>query len=256
MGLFEDYFLTRLPWWLKGADTEDPTTMGWGKRWGAMLGRFVDLVSGENGAAHEAARIRFLSRAPSDALPFAAADADVPRFVSGDTEGELRTRIADAWGFHTRVGKEAGIAEVLEIVGFDPTKVWILDTSTGSYAFNTTWWSAFAIATRDPLTWSVGSKTTKTQDLYAYAWKYKWAHAVPVYINVVEGTGYTHDLLQAEGLTHAAIAAASLTHEDLADASSELVRLAYTHQDLAAEGLSHAQIASAGRKHRRGLTAV
>lgn len=255
MGL-EEKLVQTAPHWIKGTESTDPDEMGWGYAYLAILGYAIRSVSGYEGAAHEAARARFVSLAPSDALPHAAADADVPRFVSGDTEGELRNRIADAWGFHSRVGKESGIAEVLEIVGFDPTKVWILDTSTGAYAFNTTWWSAFAIATRDPLTWSIGSKTTKTQDLYAYAWKYKWAHAVPVYINVVEGTGYTHDLLQAEGLTHAAIAAASLTHEGLADASSELVRLAYTHQDLAAEGLSHAQIASAGRKHRRGLTAV
>lgn len=257
MGL-EEKLLETAPHWIKGTESTDPEEMGWGYAYLAILGYAIRSVHGFEGWSHEAARARFVATAPADALPFAAADVDVPRFTVADTEGTFRARVADSWGWHAETGQLAQLHDVLERFGFDTAKVWVLDSSTGSYDFNRTWYSAWAVATRDPISWDEGAESPlqqpKREDLYAWFWRTKWAHSVPVYLNIVTGPGYTHDLLQADGLTHEDLLLAGLTHEDIADCESEILRLAYTHQDLAAEGLTHEDIAASGATHRRGLT--
>lgn len=206
---FEARFLDRLPHWLTREG-------GWGEKWGLILGRFFDLVSGEGGLFHEATRARFISRAPSDAIPYAASDTAVPRFIAGDSEGEIRTRIADAWGFHSRVGREAGVDEVMEVLGFDPAETFVVDISLGeSWCHESGWWSTWYIVSRNPLDWTTtsddwdaGGPTWDTDpvecwdftcdpatftQLGPFLWKYKWAHSFPLGVVTVFGDGQLWD---------------------------------------------------------------
>ena len=180
-------------------------------------------------------------------------------FTTVDTEGSLRERIANRWGWHEEVGQHAQLLGVLEQFGFDMQKVWLLDSSTGSYSFNATWYSAWAVATRDPISWDEGAESPlmapKREELYSWFWTYKWAHSVPVYLNIVTGPGYTWDLLQAEGVTWADLNAGGVTWEDLADAESELLRLSHTWISLQAEGVTWADLNEDGVTWRRGMTA-
>lgn len=204
----EERFLERLPHWLT-------TEGGWGEKWGAIIGRFLDAVSGDGGLFHEATRARFISRAPSDAIPYAASDAAVPRFIAGDTEGEIRARIADACGFHSRVGRDVGAQEVMEILGFDPAETFVVDISLGeSWCHESGWWSSWYIVSRNPLEWTTTSDlwdaspltwdegaecwdftcdpATFTQ-LGPFLWKYKWAHSFPLGVVTVFGDGELWD---------------------------------------------------------------
>lgn len=202
-----EHFLDRLPHWFRGA---------WGEKFARALGDVIDTLAGRTGAAYEATRARYVDRAPDDALPYAAEDVAVPRFIAGDSMGEFRARCKDPWGFHSRVGTEAGAKEVLEILGFDPDKTFVVDISLGeSWCHEAGWWSFEYLVSRDPLDWGLttdewdaGGPAWDTEpptcwdvtahpatftQLGPFLWKYKAAPAYPLGVVTVFGDGELWD---------------------------------------------------------------
>lgn len=213
MKTFEQYVRDLVPWWMLG---------DWGTFFDA-LGFFADIAWKDT---REAARVRFADRCPPDALQYAAREAQVPTFLDLDTQGEIRTRIQTAWDWHAKVATEPGFDDLFAILGFDPDETSVLDSSNGPHWFTETWWSAFAIVTRNPLDWGLRDETWdefdaagltwNQRDALGLAWDYtapaslfsqlrefmwneKWTHAIPAYFVCSFGTGHTWDSLLAAG---------------------------------------------------------
>ena len=253
MASHENYHLRIFPHWLLGrTSTDDTDATGWGTRFAAIVGRFFDAAAdqdaGSESAALDAGRARFVATAPSDGLPYLAADTRIPRFLAGDTEGELRTRIGDAWGFHDRVGKEAGVDEVMEILGFDPDETFILDRSVAPlWHHDGGFWSQWSVATRNPTGWDLrtdlwndvfNAETTWAdlsgeswdftcdastfEQLRSYLWDYRNCHFLPVYVSMTFGDGYSWDDLLARGDTWTETYDSLVDWDDLAGADTSV----------------------------------
>lgn len=231
----------QLPWHLVGK---------WGTRFFGTFGLFADLA---RASVYYATRARYVSKAPSDALPHAVRDANVPTFVAFDTEGAVRARVGDAWGWHARQGTEPGYDEVLALLKLDPDETWVLDSSNGPHWFTESWYSAFAIASRNPLGW--GPRTETWDELEArgitwaewealgecwdytcpaslfsqlreWMWERKWVHGIPAYAVISFGPGHTWDSLAGAGVTWDDLEAAGTTWDELADATAVVIQTA------------------------------
>lgn len=228
MKTYEQYIQELIPHWMLGS--ADPANPGWGRRFFGSIGFLADQMVG---AARELVKARYIEYAPSDALPLAVRDADVPVFLEFDTEGRIRARVGGAWTWHQEQGTaEVGIPAIFEILGFDPDETTVVDISLGeSWCHESGWWSFWWVFTRNPLSWGLTTTTwddgaSETWDegidcwdftcpaslwtqLNELLWTRKWAHGVPVAVAVVFGdaelwdepvwTGLTWD--EADGLT-------------------------------------------------------
>ncbi len=206
----------QVPWWALGT---------WGRRFFGVFGKMLDDVTT---AMVRATSARYVAFSPADALQHAVRDVDVPTFLAFDTEGELRSRVADPWTWHAKANTEPGYDDLFAILGLDPAETGILDSSNGPHWFTETWWSCFALVSRNPLGWGLRTETwdefeargltwaqwdalgeswdyTAPASLFSqlreFMWSRKWAHAIPAYVVVSFGTGHTWDSLQASGLT-------------------------------------------------------
>lgn len=233
MNLYEDLIKKRLPWWV----LEE-----WGRPFFGVIGRFFDLAWED---VYEGTRARYASKAPEDALPLAVADAGVPTFLAFDTVGQIRERVQDAWGWHQRQGTEPGFDELVAIVGLDPAATWALDYSNGPHWFQASWWSTFAIVSKNPTGWTLRTDTwdeleaggltwaqltasgvawgfTAPASLFTqlreFMWTRRWGHAVPIYIVFSFGDGFTWDELIASQTTWDDFA--SFTWDAAGDATS------------------------------------
>jgi hypothetical protein len=233
---YESWGLRRLPRFLRGP---------WGTLFSAAI---CGVVQRTEDAARSVIEARYAATAPSDALPYLANDTRLPRFLAGDTEGELRARLADPWSFHANVGKAAGVDDVMAILGFDPAETFILDRSVADLWHHAGgYWSQFSIATRNPTGWDLradlwndlynaettwGDLSGETWDftcdastfeqLRAYLWEYKWAHSIPVYVSMTFGDGYTWDDLLARGDTWTEVYDSLADWDDLAGADTSV----------------------------------
>jgi len=241
MKTYEEWIKEIVPWYLLGF---------WGERFFGAVGRLLDDAWR---AMRFAVVARYIDYAPADALPYAVRDANVPAFIAFDTEGEVRTRVGDAWGWHARQGTEAGFDELFAMLGCDPDQTWYLDSSNGPHWFTETWWSCYAIVARNPLKWGPREETwaeleaggltwsalealgqafdfTAPASLFSqmreFMWRRKWAHAVPAYAVFSFGDGYTYDSLLAAGTTWADIEADSPTWDALGDATAVVIQTA------------------------------
>jgi hypothetical protein len=196
--------------------------------WGT---KFVTAVAGivqrSEDAMREAVAARYVASAPDDALPYLAHDTRVPHFLAGDSTGELRERVGDAWSFHDKVGKEAGVDEVMEILGFFPPDTYVIDRSAGeSWVHESGWWSTWWVVTANPSGWSLRGESFDDEEadgttwetasgcwdvtadpstftqLHSYLWEYKWAHGVPAAVLMLFGTGDIWDVGLADGSTY------------------------------------------------------
>jgi hypothetical protein len=238
---YEEWILEKVPWWLR--DT-------WGEKFFRVVGAHLDLAWE---TVHEATKARFAKHAPSDALAYGVKDADVPVFLALDTEGEIRNRVRDPWGWHEREGTEPGCDATLAILGLDPDATWVLDSSNGPHWFTEGWWSTFAVASRNPLGWGV--RTDTWDDLEAsgltwaeweasgacwdytcpaslftqlreWLWTRKWTHAVPAYVVISFGDGHTWDSLAGAGVTWNQLAGDGLLWDELAAADALVIQTA------------------------------
>lgn len=231
----------QLPWHLLGK---------WGKRFFGAFGRFADIARETN---YYATRARYVDHAPSDALPHAVRDADVPTFVAFDTEGAVRERVGDAWGWHARQGTEPGFDELFAILKLDPAETRALDSSNGPHWFTEAWWSSYAIVSRNPLGWGLRTDTwdeleargltwaalealdeswgytapaSVFSQLRFFMWERKWVHGIPAYAVISFGTGHTWDSLFATGASWDDIEGDGTLWDELAAAEAVVLQTA------------------------------
>lgn len=120
----------------------------WGRRWGAAFGAQKDLVVA---AAKLAVKSGFVRLAPADALPRHAADAALP-LLPGETDEQLRTRVAAAWDFWPTAGTLAGLETAADLLGYvdrtirtaralerDPWAQWFLFVADHGITRTRTW---------------------------------------------------------------------------------------------------------------------
>lgn len=112
MADYSEYEVQRAPAWLRGA---------FGAGWLEAHGFIKDgLVEG----ARQATRARFLSVAPSDALPQGASDRTLEQ-MPPDTEADWRARLGQAWELWAWAGTRAGVVDAVERTGyFDPVAIY------------------------------------------------------------------------------------------------------------------------------------
>jgi len=155
-------------------------------------------------------------------------DAAVPTFLAFDTVGQIRERVQNAWTWHQEQGTEPGFDSLVSILRLDPDATWYLDQSNGPHWFNVSWWSLFAIVTKNPIGWGVREDTwdewaasgktwaqmtaegeawgfTAPASLFSqlreFVWTRRWGHALPVYVAILIGDGFTWDELLARSTT-------------------------------------------------------
>lgn len=209
---YEDWGLRTFPRALKGA---------WGRLYVAAVAGIVQRVED---AATDAVAAKYAATAPDDALPYLAHDVAVPHYADVESLGVLRDRAADPWSWHTNVGKLAGLEDIFTALGFDWAQTHVLDASTGDHWFHVGgWWSVWAIATRDP-SWGIPASDAIREYVYQSLWRFKWAHGMPAYVVVVEGTGFVWDLIQAEGYTWTSFEALALTWDEVDDVTAEVIQ--------------------------------
>jgi hypothetical protein len=236
---YEEWLLSKIPDWLLGI---------WGDGFFGALGYVLDATWWH---IHEATKIRYVDHAPSDALPYLVQDADVPVFLTFDTEGEIRARVAGAWTWHEEQGTGPGIDATLEILGFDPEATWTLDASnTPHWLHEGGFGSQWCVVAKNPIGWGLRTETWDELEgrgltwdewealgeswdytapaslftqLYEFLWRRKWAHGVPVYVGVAFGDGYTWDELQARELTWDDVEALGLTWDEIGDVDARVV---------------------------------
>lgn len=229
---YEDWGLRRFPKFLKGT-------------WGTA---FVTVVAGvvqrAQDAVVDAIAARFVATAPDDALPYLAADTNLPHLADSESLGALRDRLADPWTWHADVGKAAGVDAILETVGFDPAETFVIDRSLGeSWCHESGWWSSWWVVTRNPTGWGVQASTwnasgTSTWNemaggcwdvtanpavftqLHELLWKYKASHSVPVAVLMLFGDGFLWDQGIWAGTTWDDLAADSW--DDAGDATTSI----------------------------------
>lgn len=129
MGDFSEYEVQRAPAWLRGE---------FGAGWLMSHGFLKDgLVEG----ARQATKARFLSVAPSDALPYAASDRQLERMPL-DTDATWRARLVVAWDLWAYAGTRKGVKEAVERTGYASSVVLYdeFEWPTGPGAVN---WAVF-----------------------------------------------------------------------------------------------------------------
>lgn len=240
MKRYEEWILDLIPGWMQGP---------WSSFW-QVIGRLTDLTWEEN---RESGRTRFADRCPQDALEYAAREAQVPTFLGLDTVGQVRARCQGAWDWHPKTGTAQGFDDLFEILGLDPDETGVLDQSNGPHWFTETWYSAFAVVTRNPLEWGQRTETwdelearglTWTQlealgeawgytapaalfsQIRSFMWDEKPAHAVPAYFVCSFGDGHTWDSWLLSAATWADVEGAGTTWDDLGDAEAFVVQTA------------------------------
>ena len=86
----------------------------WGIAWGRAFGAQKDDVVT---AAKDAVKSGFVAIAPADALPRHAADVALP-LLPGETDAQLRARVAGAWDFWPMAGTLAGLETAADLLGY------------------------------------------------------------------------------------------------------------------------------------------
>jgi hypothetical protein len=97
--LYQDWVLRDRPRWLTGLRD------GWGQLWHRTQGAVADVLAA---AVREALLAGMVTRAPSDAVRYHAAERDLEQYV-GETEDAWRERIAGAWDEWDMAGREDGM---------------------------------------------------------------------------------------------------------------------------------------------------
>jgi len=98
---YSSYEVQRAPAWLRG-----PFGAGWLEAHGLIKDGLVE-------GARQATKARFVSVAPSDALPYAASDRGLER-MPHDTEATWRARLGQAWELWAWAGTRKGVVDALE----------------------------------------------------------------------------------------------------------------------------------------------
>jgi hypothetical protein len=268
---YESHLKAKLPSWV--LDT-------WGARFFGVIGRFFDLAWED---VYEGTRARYAAKAPEDALPYAVRDADVPVFEAFDTIGQIRARAQDPWGWHERQGTEPGFDDLVGILRLDPAATWYLDTSNGPHWFLESWWSLFAVVTKNPTGWGLRTDTwdewgatgatwndvaaageswgftapaTVFSTLREFLWTRRWGHALPVYVSFLFGDGFSWDELKAASTTWDAFA--SFTWDEAGDVQSYVMQTGRMWHAFNLEGgnapLTWDQMAATGTRWDRLMT--
>jgi hypothetical protein len=102
---YSTYEIQRAPVWLRA-----PYGAGWLEAHGLVKDGLVE-------AARQAVVARFVTGAPSDALPYAASDRTLER-MPPDTDATWRARLADAWNLWAWAGTRKGVKEAVERTGY------------------------------------------------------------------------------------------------------------------------------------------
>ncbi len=234
--------------WIQEPDQLPWTLLGkWGRRFFGAFGHFAEMAKTN---VWETARVSFAAKAPADALPYAAHDADIPTFPAFDTTGALRSRLADRWGWHERQGTEPGFDELFAILKLDPDETAVQDSSNGPHWFTSQWWSTLAIVSRNPLGWGLREDTWadieatgitwgawKASDaswgytapasvfsqLRHFMWERKWVHGIPAHVLISFGMGHTWASLQAAGIPWSQLDGDGILWEELAEVGRVLL---------------------------------
>ena len=153
MADYSEYEVQRAPVWLRGE---------FGSGWLQSHGFLKDgLAEG----ARQGVLARFVSKAPSDALPVLASERSLER-MPADTDATWRARLADAWSMWAYAGTRKGVKEAIERTGYATSVVLYdaLEWPTGPGAVN---WAVFWVVLSghgwsteglwgDPGTWGDG----------------------------------------------------------------------------------------------------
>ena len=102
---YEEYLNALAPQWLR---------TGQGQAFLTAAGRELEIT---NTRTKEAALISLVGYADEDALNLLGSDFGLPRII-GEPFEDYRIRLANAWSWNQKAGKESGIQESLENLGF------------------------------------------------------------------------------------------------------------------------------------------